>query len=181
MRRHNYNDLAFSLYDFLNLEECVQLIKQAEEIGFDVALVNDGNEQSKRTDVRNNQRIIFDDPDLAMKFWVKFSAKEKIILDDWEPIGFNERFRFYKYDQYQTFKWHRDMPYKRSENIQSQYTFMIYLNSDFSGGFTDFEDFKIWPETGMAAIFYHKLRHEGSVVSDGTKYVLRTDIMFQRK
>jgi len=39
----------------------------------------------------------------------------------------------------------------------SKLTFMVYLNDDFEGGYTDFEDFKIWPECGMAAIFNHKL------------------------
>lgn len=45
-------------------------------------------------------------------------------------------------------------------------------------GTLNFEDFKIWPERGMAAIFNHKLRHEGSTVTNGHKYVLRSDVIY---
>jgi len=33
-------------------------------------------------------------------------------------------------------------------------------------------------ETGMAAIFNHKLRHAGTAVTRGTKYVLRSDVIY---
>ena len=36
------------------------------------------------------------------------------------------------------------------------------------------------PETGMTLVFNHTLFHEGSEVSSGKKYVLRSDVMFSR-
>jgi hypothetical protein len=56
---------------------------------------------------------------------------------------------------------------------------MIYLNDDFKGGATTFNDIVVRPKKGSALIFYPYLEHEGSEVLEGTKYVLRTDIMFR--
>lgn len=55
---------------------------------------------------------------------------------------------------------------------------MVYLNDDFEGGDTHFEHLAIRPQTGMALIFVHELRHEGSAVVRGRKYVLRSDVMY---
>ena len=180
MKLFKYNDHAFSIYNFLSPEECSDLISAAESTGFEKALIDDGNTQSECLNVRNNQRIIFDDQTLANRMWSKIFDLIPS-QEDWVPIGLNERFRYYKYDRYQTFKWHRDLPYIRNDNERSLMTFMIYLNSDYDGGYTDFEDFKIWPETGMALVFKHKLRHEGAYVTDGIKYVLRSDVMFDNQ
>ena len=70
---------------------------------------------------------------------------------------------------------------------------MIYLNDDFEGGSTDFKrtdevpktgmaykEFKVWPKGGMLLLFPHKLMHQGSPVTRGAKYVLRTDVMYKR-
>jgi prolyl 4-hydroxylase len=61
---------------------------------------------------------------------------------------------------------------------------MVYLNGDFAGGTTDFEtdegDFSITPKPGLALFFEHPLLHRGAPVTHGTKYVLRTDVMYRR-
>jgi hypothetical protein len=56
---------------------------------------------------------------------------------------------------------------------------MIYLNDDFTGGETLFENCTIRPQTGMALFFIHHIRHKGETVAAGRKYVLRTDVMYR--
>jgi len=56
---------------------------------------------------------------------------------------------------------------------------MIYLNEDYEGGQTRFSNISIEPKTGTALIFLHSLEHEGSAVTSGVKYVLRSDIMYK--
>jgi hypothetical protein len=56
---------------------------------------------------------------------------------------------------------------------------MIYLNDNFNGGATTFNDLVVLPKKGMALVFYHYFEHEGAEVTEGTKYVLRTDIMYR--
>jgi len=178
MKVHIYSDKAFSIYGFMDSRDCAAFISQSEDKGYEDAKINDGRTQSKNLSVRNNSRIIFDDETLALSLWSKLKPFVPTNLDGWTPLRVNERFRFYKYDRFQAFNWHRDLPYKPSSFEMSKLTFMVYLNDNFEGGYTDFEDFKIWPEVGMAAIFHHKLRHAGSAVSRGTKYVLRSDVIY---
>jgi prolyl 4-hydroxylase len=94
-------------------------------------------------------------------------------------IGLNELFRFYRYQPGQEFKKHRDNSYIRNNKEASYFTFMIYLNDNFTGGATTFKDIVVKPKQGTALVFYHYLEHEGSEVTEGTKYVLRSDIMFR--
>jgi hypothetical protein len=56
---------------------------------------------------------------------------------------------------------------------------MIYLNDDFTGGETLFEDCIVCPQTGMVLFFIHHIRHKGETVARGRKYVLRTDVMYR--
>jgi len=178
MKLHHYSDNAFSVYGFMPDAECRALISRSEEMGYDAAKIDDGASQVAAPGVRNNARVIFDDQNLAAKLFEPLLPTLPPNLDGWTPLRLNERFRFYKYDRLQAFNWHRDLPYRPNPAEMSKLTFMVYLNDDFDGGFTEFDDFIIWPETGMAAIFNHKLRHAGTAVTRGTKYVLRSDVIY---
>ena len=61
---------------------------------------------------------------------------------------------------------------------ESLMTLMIYLNGGARGGETRFENATITPEAGLALIFDHYLLHEGALVVEGQKYVLRSDVMY---
>jgi hypothetical protein len=56
---------------------------------------------------------------------------------------------------------------------------MVYLNDNFQGRETTFNDLIIGPKQGVSLIFTHHLEHEGSAVIEGIKYVLRTDIVYR--
>ena len=81
---------------------------------------------------------------------------------------------------------------------------VIYLNSDFEGGATSFLSeggglnihaapcyinplsslekviCSVMPRAGTAVFFNHDTLHEGQPVTQGTKYIIRTEIMFRR-
>ena len=57
---------------------------------------------------------------------------------------------------------------------------MIYLNDNFEGGATSFDDTIIKPKKGAALCFIHEQKHEGSPVITGIKYVLRSDVMYRK-
>jgi hypothetical protein len=48
----------------------------------------------------------------------------------------------------------------------------------FEGGATQFRWETVQPQAGMALVFPHRLSHQGTTVTRGTKYVLRTDVMY---
>ena len=61
-------------------------------------------------------------------------------------------------------------------------TVLVYFNGEFEGGetrFTEQLDPLVVPRPGLAAIFQHKIRHEGCVVRRGSKYALRTDVLYE--
>jgi len=100
-------------------------------------------------------------------------------LEGWRVLELNERFRFYRYQPGQYFKWHRDGSYERELGQESKLTLIIYLNDSYEGGETDFRGMSIKPETGMALIFPHRLMHQGATLIAGVKYALRTDVMYE--
>lgn len=63
--------------------------------------------------------------------------------------------------------------------MKSAYSVVVYLNSDFSGGGTQFSDSGsvITPVTGKCLVFDQKLEYSGKEVVSGIKYILRTDLM----
>jgi len=119
----------------------------------------------------------------------------------WRPIGLNECLRFCRYNPGGFFRSHCDAMYKRSEEEMSFFTCMFYLDSGFGGGATRFlridgnltdknylklaEDDQVLaslqPEAGMCLLFFQPgLLHEGEDVKEGSKHILRTDVMFRR-
>lgn len=38
----------------------------------------------------------------------------------------------------------------------------------------------VQPKEGMALVFMHSIWHEGAIVRNGKKYVLRTDVMYKQ-
>ncbi len=130
--------------------------------------------------IRNNSRLIHIDNSLAIKYWNKlaqFCPKE---IESTKAIGLNEQFRFYKYETEQKFKRHIDGRFKRNEQEQSRITFLIYLNDNFIGGETKFDNITIKPKTGTALCFIHEQKHEGVSISKGEKYALRSDVMYKK-
>jgi len=188
----NYSDKVWGVIDFITSEQCKQFIAKSETTGFDEAAINVGGHQEVFKQVRNNERILFDDLALAESLFIQLKPYIPEQIEDWRVSGLNERFRFYRYDKYQFFRWHKDGVYKRSEHEESKLTFMIYLNDEFDGGSTDFkctekvegsksyEEYRVWPKSGMALLFYHKLLHQGAPITHGRKYILRTDVMYTR-
>ncbi|QGJ69143.1 putative 2-oxoglutarate-and Fe(II)-dependent dioxygenase YbiX [Planctomycetales bacterium 10988] len=172
----------FVIHDFFSPQECQEYIEFAESLGFHDAPINTLGGQIVRKDIRNNTRVMTDDPQRADDLWQK--AKPWVI-DPWQDrqaLGLNERFRFYKYEPGQTFAPHYDGAFTRENGERSAFTFMIYLNDDFEGGATNFfqpEHYSVKPRAGSLLIFFHFQLHEGAVVEAGTKYVLRTDIMYE--
>lgn len=170
------DETSFVIQSFLSPAHCQQLIDSAEQMGFTEALVNTRSGEIMRKDIRNNERAIWHQPELAQRFWTLLQA---YFPTDrfWLPVGLDARFRFYRYDKSQQFDWHRDGSVSGSNGERSRWTLLIYLNDDFEGGATTIEEVDIRPQTGMALIFQHHRRHKGQPVSSGRKYVLRTDVM----
>lgn len=172
----------FCVKNFLSAEECKQWIAFSEKEGYEWAKVNMGfRQQVVNKSIRNNKRVIYDNQELALDLWLKVKPFVVPEIPSGIACGLNERFRFYKYKPGQEFRPHRDGSFVRNAKERSAYTLLIYLNDNIEGGETEFPKHSIQPKTGAAIIFKHDIRHAGLPIIKGTKYVLRTDIMYRSK
>jgi hypothetical protein len=62
-------DEVFIVEDLLSPQECEEYIELSESMGYEDALVTSPYGQILRPDIRNNDRVIYDDPELAEAFW----------------------------------------------------------------------------------------------------------------
>jgi predicted 2-oxoglutarate/Fe(II)-dependent dioxygenase YbiX len=164
--------------DFFTAEECASRVSESVRIGYAAATITTSGGLVRNEEVRNNSRVILDDDELAKALWNRLRTQIPAFLDGRQAVGVNERFRYYRYEPNQSFSGHVDGVFRRSNGEESRLTLMIYLNEDFVGGETAFPASVVKPRAGMAIIFRHDLFHEGRPVKQGTKYVLRSDIMF---
>lgn len=168
------------IHDFLTAAECQALISHSDNMQYEEAAISTTDGDKLLKEVRNNDRIIFDDAVLSQSLYEKAKAHlPDQPANGWYLQGFNERLRFYRYTAEQFFKWHKDGTYQRSAQEESFLSFIIYLNDDYTGGCTEFKWESIQPKTGMALVFPHKLTHQGAAITTGIKYVLRTDVMYR--
>jgi len=178
-------DRIYLLHEFLSPDECQELIDLSEGLGYDDAPITTRAGFVMRKDIRNNDRVMLDDAELAGTFYRKALAELPARFIGGKVVcGLNERLRFYRYRLRQRFARHSDGYFERENGERSRYTFMIYLNDDFTGGETIFSEsdrIVVKPLQGSALIFYHHQLHEGAEVTEGTKYVVRSDVMYRHE
>jgi len=172
--------LAFTLDDILDPIACTDLIARIEAAGPAAAPITTASGFVMAPHIRNNTRVVFDDPALADRLFARIAPHVPAQLCGMQAVGANERFRAYRYEPGQRFAPHRDGAFARTDRERSLLTFMVYLNDGFAGGDTAFHEHGVVarPHTGRALLFQHLLLHEGCTVTSGVKYVLRSDVMF---
>ncbi|MEM7558985.1 MAG: 2OG-Fe(II) oxygenase [Planctomycetota bacterium] len=183
------DDDIFTIANVFSAQECLELIARAEEIGSEAASVRIRSGPRMMPQVRNNTRVVLTDAELAEIMWVRV----RDVLpryDSQHAIGVDEQLRFYRYEPGQDFKRHKDGVATDSQGRQSKLSYLIYLNSDYTGGRTTFRDYigqgenrekivrVIEPLTGSALLFRHQRWHESEPLESGVKYVLRIDVFF---
>jgi hypothetical protein len=175
----------FVIPQFLTPEECDAFIGRSEQLGCADAPINTSFGPLLRKEVRDNQRLLVDDPALATAWW---DRAQGLLVEEWcgwKVVGLNERSRFYRHDPGQRFAPHMGGCFQRANGEQSQFTFLVHLNDGFEGGATAFRESRVsplvTPERGKALVLYHRQLPEGLPVVRGRKYVLRTDVMYRHE
>lgn len=189
------NFTCFVISSLFTKQECEELLSGEIKKSFQSAISN------YPTYYRNNDRFVMDNEELANHLFQKVkpylpntietSSTIQAENGTWNLKELNSRLRFCKYSANQYFHRHLDGVHYRSDTVQSKLTFMIYLNSatEFKGGRTLFfktkETDEIWasyiPKQGDLIVFDHNVWHEGEVLTEGEKFVLRSDILYSKK
>lgn len=172
-----------TINQFLSPEECADWIAHAEGIGFSEAPITTPFGFVSAPETRNNTRVMFDDVVRAKFLWERVEQFVPKTRQGAKVVGLNERFRIYKYQPGQYFKWHVDGAFERNSHERSLITLMIYLNKVEKGGAIEFLGVpgvtEVKPDTGLALLFQHHIKHQGAPVEAGIKYALRSDIMYR--
>jgi prolyl 4-hydroxylase len=160
---------------------CAELILRIEALGPSDAPITTHRGFVLRPDIRNNTRVMFDDPQLATTLFEKVRAVIPDELEGMSPLSANERLRCYRYAPGQYFAPHFDGSFVRNPAERSLLTLMVYLNDPPEGGETHFPDAAVTvrPRAGMALLFDHHLLHESRTLRAGLKYAVRSDVMFR--
>lgn len=167
-----------------------------------------GGRQRLMTEERHCGRIIWDSQDVATRVWQRIAqlaeVREIVRLEDrprvcgngpskrgevWRFSRPNERMRFLKYVGGEYFRAHEDGSYETPGGRERSYfTIHLYLNDaerNLVGGATTFHSYNmvdkvdVLPKAGRILLFQHRgLLHSGDDVLQGTKYTMRTDLMF---
>ena len=168
----------------LSESECNELITRIERIGPEIATINTLDGVKVNRNIRNNDRVIFEDKELADTILERVRHRAPQTVHGMTLSGANERFRCHRYKPGMKFAPHTDASFHRNDIEQSWYSCLVYLNDECEGGETTFltdPEVAVRPETGLALLFQHPIVHEGSIVKNGVKYVCRTDLMYRRE
>jgi len=197
------SDSAFLLLNLLSPEECDDVLQQAENMGFRDC----GYEKRIRVTDRvvamgaEIGEVLFEraKPFLA-DVLIPYGRKApdgvptNMLRGLWQPVALNPCFRCCRYTVGGIFLPHYDGGFDEHDKVRSIKTFMIYLNDGFEGGCTRFYSDKqtrycpgqpehqihtLRPTRGSCVVFNHCITHDGEKLREGTKYILRTEVMFQ--
>jgi hypothetical protein len=172
--RFEKEPLLLSVPDVYSAEECQRFISLIESGAPSLATNNPL--------YRDQDRVIRDDPQVAAELFSRLRPHLPVVIGPLRLVGLNDRLRMYRYRPGQRFEPHTDHWYQPSSNRITLYTVLVYFNDDFEGGETRFQeqlDETIVPRRGLTAIFQHKIRHEGCPVHRGTKYAMRSDVLYE--
>lgn len=167
--------LLWTVDDVYSPEECEQFIEFIESSTPSLATNN--------PEYRDQDRVMKDDPATAADLFARLRPHLPEVIGQFTLVGLNDRLRFYRYRPGQQFKPHMDHWHRPKPTQITLHTVLIYFNGNFEGGETRFaeqvEEQYLAPKAGLAAIFQHKIRHEGCPVLRGAKYALRTDVIYE--
>ncbi|KAJ7740250.1 hypothetical protein DFH07DRAFT_892073 [Mycena maculata] len=195
--------------DFLTPAECESLEELASSSG-DWQPAGLSARGETHSNFRNSDRILVVDADTANMIYDRLRplVPELHVLSPdgewgsitgrpgkgrrptWRMVRVNPRLSFLRYGPGHYFKPHCDGLNELLDGPTPQKSFVtlhIYLNADSTGGATRFwtSDKKhfldVEPKIGRVLVFQQRmLVHSGEEVTDGTKYTLRSDFMFEQ-
>jgi hypothetical protein len=181
-----FNKFAIILDNVFSKEECESLIRFSEEKpeNYEIAKVDYDDEQIIDTTYRNNKRWLYFNKVMADTFYEKVKSYIPIEFEGNPVSCLNERLSFLKYSTGEYFRAHEDGYYIRPDESEMSYiTVQIDLNDvhEEHGGATTFieNSYSVIPKVGRVLLFEHNIEHEGSILNNGVKYCIRTDVMYK--
>jgi hypothetical protein len=187
--------LPARMYTFLNVltpAECGQLMSNLdfsspeEKIQQQIITTAVNSDQTLiRTSIRRN----FIDEDISRVVWNAISSTLPAELPDGRKLsGIRSKMNYFRYGEGQYFTTHIDGGFTFPETGDtSEYTFVIYLNDDFTGGTTRYcylpewnnETREVKPIQGGMLVFRQcDMKHCGVTLTKGFKHIIQGMVMY---
>ena len=206
VRRRDVEEVpgAFQLFDVLSDAECTQFVAISEALGYhDDAPVSLPHHVRHNTNVNWVVDASIDGP-----IWKRCRPLIPERISSAPALGLNARLRFYRYREGDYFRPHTDGAWPGSRVVGghlvhdahgdriSQMSMLLFLSDGYAGGRTLFYPREggrsaegeaivasVATPKGAALCFphgFHPLHclHAGEPVASGTKYIIRTDVLF---
>jgi hypothetical protein len=183
--------LLATVPDLYTKEECAQMLLDVAKVEWLPATVNSHEGRVVDAKLRDSTTAVLKNEALAPQLFERIQPHVPSSMFVEDPrvssrtsmalTGIYLPLRIYRYEPGQHLGLHQDQGYAGPDGSRSLLTLMVYLNDDFEGGETDFpeQNERIVPKIGTALWFQHMLLHSGSRVARGTKYVLRSDVLYR--
>ena len=195
-----YSYRSFRVARFLSAETCAKLVTHLRDHVRWQSIEKEYPQQ-----YRSSERILLQSDELADLIWKQL--QHHLTSDDhngvqpsgfgvsygskWVPVTINPLLRCSRYlaSADGKFERHRDAGFCYNNDFRSVASLVIYLNDDFLGGTTSFwedpdqpntQTNQVMPNVGTAVYFNHNVEHQADALKQGTKYILRCDVMFHR-
>ncbi len=183
--------LVWTAPDLFTAEECAGILAGVAGAEWLPATVNRSHGRAVDTQLRDNTVAILRDPALAEELFrrVRPHVPARMTAElggkgrtEMEACGVFLPLRVYRYELGQHFGPHEDQSYFGPNDEVSLLTLIVYLNEGFKGGETEFpeQERTIVPRTGTALLFQHRVLHAGNRVTSGTKFLLRSDVLYRQ-
>lgn len=151
----------YELSNILDRETCKYLVEKI-------------NTYRSSIDHNFNRLFIFNEEWLSQKLYLVIQQLFKL-----QEIKISSTWYYQIYEPNEFIESHIDGFIKLNDEWKSKYTILIYLNDDFEDGNTTIGDVEIIPKIGKALLLKQDILHEGRIVKNGTKIIIRTNILFQ--
>lgn len=169
---------AILVRNFISEEQCLELI---------LGSISGLTEHSY-----NRRRVLIKSPDLsaATKERLTTILKDRginvVTTDQWRFREINDSWRMVENNKGSQFPPHYDAPLVKSVDLASRYTILIYLNQPEAGGelvmkLDNGETVTVCPRAGDLVLIDHSVLHWANEVRSGNKYLLRSELIYQRK
>ena len=178
-----------SVTSFLTPDECRAFVKYGELEGFKLTRQTASRDFAHR----KQGRISIQSQTIADSIFKRCLPFLPSIIDNAHPVGCSSNIRLYRYELGDSFGRHVDESSMEGGKM-SKLTALIYLNQEemaIMGGETVFyeaeDESRVFasfdPAELPGGLLLHGhgsrcLTHEASLVTEGTKYVLRTDVLY---
>lgn len=183
--------LVWTVPGLFGRDECEGILAGVAGAEWLAATVNRAEGRAVDARLRDNTVAVVRDPALAGELFrrARPHVPERMSAEiggqgrsEMEVTGVFLPLRVYRYEVGQHFGLHEDQSYFGPGGEASLLTLLVYLNEGFEGGETEFPEQgrTIVPATGTALLFQHRVLHAGNRISAGTKYVLRSDVLYRK-